>query len=416
MPTINQLAGLSQVSGGDQLPIYVPNNGDARKVSVNQLLQYFQQTFAAPTVATNLYTPGTGFNITVPTPTSEQQWMLIQPASTLATGTVTLPLNTGVPDGTQVLITTTQEITAFTLALNGAAAGFGFPSSIPAGAAFNVRYYQATNSWYNISAELQYIFQNIIANTINGITVGKGPGTSSFNTAVGELALGANTSSSTNTAMGYNAMKAITTGSGNTAFGAVSLTLATTTGNNTAFGRGALFPSTGTQNTALGYNAGGSMSTGSKNTILGSFSGNDGGLDIRTLSNYIVLSDGDANPRAYWNGANATFGGTLTLTGNLTAPAVIGFSATDAVAPTVPSGSTITPLKPIAFISGTTVVNTISAPSVMALTGGTITLIPTGAFTWTTAGNIAVAGTAVVNKALIMTYDYGTGKWYPSYV
>ena len=407
MPTINQLAGLSQVSGGDQLPIYVPNNGDARKVSVNQLLQYFQQTFAAPTVATNLYTPGTGFNITVPTPVSEQQWMLLQPASTLATGTVTLPLNTGVPDGTQVLITTTQEITAFTLALNGAAAGFGFPSSIPAGAAFNVRYYQATNSWYNISAELQYIFQNIIANTINGITVGKGPGTSSFNTAVGELALGANTSSSTNTAMGYNAMKAITTGSGNTAFGAVSLALATTTGNNTAFGRGALFPSTGTQNTALGYNAGGDMTTGSKNTIVGSFSGNGGGLDIRTLSNYIVISDGDANPRAYWNGADATFNGGLKLDGLL---------ATNAAAATIASAATIAPTKGITFISGTAAVVTITADADVSSTGGTITLIPTGAFTWTTAGNIAVAGTAVVSRALTMTYDSGTSKWYPSYV
>jgi hypothetical protein len=317
MPTINQLPVLNTISSGDQLPVYSPNNGDARRTSIGSLLTFFQQSFASPTVSTNLYTPGTGFNITAPTPVSEQQWMLLQPAGTLATGTVTLPLNTGVPDGTQLLITSTQEITAFTLALNGAAAGFGFPSSIPAGGAFNVRYYQATNSWYNISAELQYIFQNIIANTINGITVGKGPGTSSFNTAVGELALGANVNSSTNTAMGYNALKAITTGSGNTAFGAVSLATATTTGNNTAFGRGALFPSTGTQNTAFGYNAGGSMSTGSKNVIIGSFSGNDGGLDIRTLSNYIVLSDGDANPRAYWNGANATFDGDLTLTGTL---------------------------------------------------------------------------------------------------
>jgi hypothetical protein len=48
--------------------------------------------------------------------------------------------------------------------------------------------------------------------------------------------------------------------------------------------------------------------------------------------------------------------------------------------------------------------------------GGSITLIPTGAFTWTTAGNIAVAGTAVVNRALTMVYDSGTAKWYPSYV
>ena len=150
MPTINQLAVLSQVSGGDLLPIYVPNNGDARKVSVTQLLTYFQTVFAAPTVSTNLYTPGAGFNITVPTPVSEQQWMLLQPAGTLATGTITLPLNTGTPDGTQLLVTTTQIITAFTLALNGAAAAFGAPTTLAANAFFTMRFYQATNSWYRI--------------------------------------------------------------------------------------------------------------------------------------------------------------------------------------------------------------------------------------------------------------------------
>jgi hypothetical protein len=150
MPTINQLSGLSQVSGGDLLPVYVPNNGDARKVSVSQLLQYFQTTFAAPTVATNLYTPSTGFNVTVPTPVSEQQWMILQPAGTLATGTITLPLNTGVPNGTEVLITTTQIITTFTLALNGATAAFGAPTTLAANAFFRVRFYQATNSWYRI--------------------------------------------------------------------------------------------------------------------------------------------------------------------------------------------------------------------------------------------------------------------------
>lgn len=151
MPTINQLSGLSQVSGGDLLPIYVPNNGDARKVSVSQLLAYFQQTFAAPTVATNLYVPSTGFNVTVPTPVSEQQWMILQPAGTLATGTITLPLNTGVPDGTQVLVTSTQIITAFTLALNGASNAFGAPTALAANGFFTMRFYQATNSWYRVA-------------------------------------------------------------------------------------------------------------------------------------------------------------------------------------------------------------------------------------------------------------------------
>ena len=156
MPTINQLSPISQVSGGDQLPIYVPNNGDARRVSVTQLLQYFQQTFASPTLATNLYVPGTGFNITVPTPVSNDQWMLLQPAGTLATGTITLPLNTGVPDGTTVLITTTQEITSLTIALNGASAIFGGVTSLAAGTATAIRFYQPTNSWYQINAETVY--------------------------------------------------------------------------------------------------------------------------------------------------------------------------------------------------------------------------------------------------------------------
>lgn len=156
MPTINQLSPLSQVSGGDQLPIYATNNGDARRVSITQLLEYFQQTFASPTLSTNLYVPGTGFNITVPTPVSNDQWMLLQPAGTLASGTITLPLNTGVPDGTTVLITTTQEITSLTIALNGATAIFGGVTSLPAGTATAIRFYQATNSWYQINAETVY--------------------------------------------------------------------------------------------------------------------------------------------------------------------------------------------------------------------------------------------------------------------
>ena len=151
MPTINQLSPLTQVSGGDQLPIYVPNNGDARRVSVSQLLQYFQQTFAAPTMATNIFTPGTGFNVAVPTPVSQQQWMLIQPAGTLALGTVTLPLNTQTPDGTEVLVTTTQQITGFTLAANGAAQLYGVPTTLAAQDNFRVRFVQATNSWYRIA-------------------------------------------------------------------------------------------------------------------------------------------------------------------------------------------------------------------------------------------------------------------------
>ena len=150
MPTINQLPLLTQVSAGDQLPVYSPNNGDARRLPMSALLSYFQQQFASPTVAVNLYVPATGFNIAAPTPISEQQWIVLQPAGTLATGTVTLPLNTSTPDGTESLVTTTQTITTFAVGLNGATAAFGAPTTLAANAFFRLRFYQATNSWYRI--------------------------------------------------------------------------------------------------------------------------------------------------------------------------------------------------------------------------------------------------------------------------
>jgi len=156
MPQINQLPVLNTISSGDQLPVYSPNNGDARRTSIGSLLTFFQQSFASPTLSVNLYVPGSGFNITVPTPVSNDQWMLLQPAGTLATGTITLPLNTGVPDGTTVLITTTQEITSLTIALNGATALYGGVTTLSAGTATAIRFYQPTNSWYQINAETTY--------------------------------------------------------------------------------------------------------------------------------------------------------------------------------------------------------------------------------------------------------------------
>ena len=94
---------------------------------------------------------------------------------------------------------------------------------------------------------------------------------------------------------------------------------------------------------------------------------------------------------------------------------VSGALQTIQTAPTIASATTIAPTAYITFISGTTAVVNITVPQTLLDTGGQITLIPTGIFTTTTAGNIALASTTVVGKALIMTYDATTSKWYPSY-
>jgi hypothetical protein len=104
--------------------------------------------------------------------------------------------------------------------------------------------------------------------------------------------------------------------------------------------------------------------------------------------------------------------GTLTINENVV---YSGLMSTASAAPTIASATTIAPTTPIVFISGTTAIATITAPSPISLNGGQITLVPLGIFTTTTAGNIGLASTAVVRRALIMTYDATTTKWYPSY-
>jgi len=77
----------------------------------------------------------------------------------------------------------------------------------------------------------------------------------------------------------------------------------------------------------------------------------------------------------------------------------------------VTAANTITPTGRTFHMTGATVVKTINLP----WTGftGPITIIPDSAYTTDATGNIYLASTAVVNKAMIMTYD-GT-KWSPSY-
>ncbi len=74
----------------------------------------------------------------------------------------------------------------------------------------------------------------------------------------------------------------------------------------------------------------------------------------------------------------------------------------------------LVPIAGVTFMSGTGAVVNITVP----YTGfqGTVRVVPTGNFTWTTAGNIGLAGTAVTGRVLEFTYVPATGKWYPSYV
>ena len=111
------------------------------------------------------------------------------------------------------------------------------------------------------------------------------------------------TAGTSNFVAGVNAGDAITSGGNyNVCVGDEAGTAITTADNNTAVGFEAGSATTGGNNTFIGRSAGSAVSSGTENTILGRFNGNQGGLDIRTTSNNIVLSDGDGSVRVVVKG------------------------------------------------------------------------------------------------------------------
>ena len=78
----------------------------------------------------------------------------------------------------------------------------------------------------------------------------------------------------------------------------------------------------------------------------------------------------------------------------------------------------ITPSGPLFHITGALGITGFNIPigfNATATGGDSFCVIPDGAFTTTTANNIAVASTAVVSKPLCWQWDAGTSKFIPSY-
>lgn len=77
----------------------------------------------------------------------------------------------------------------------------------------------------------------------------------------------------------------------------------------------------------------------------------------------------------------------------------------------------VTPSGPLFHITGALAITGFLVPigfNGTAVGGGCFVVIPDGTFTWTSANNIAIAGTAVVNKTLMFCWDGTNSKWVPS--
>lgn len=145
MATINQLSATDTLSGGDLLPVYRQNQGDARKCSITTLMDYVNANVTTVTQNTQYAAPAaTGFSVTVNT---GNVWLILTPVSTYAAGAIVLP--TGATDKDTVTVNCTQIVTSLTV--SSGATVVGAPTTLAANGFFTMRFDAATSTWYRIS-------------------------------------------------------------------------------------------------------------------------------------------------------------------------------------------------------------------------------------------------------------------------
>ena len=159
MPTINQLTRATSLSAGGLLPIFATTDGDARAAAISLLQDYLQDSldFSANGDYTSQYAApsATGFNVAITDGasdgvTQDNVHLILTPLAGYAAGTITLPAKANLVDKQEVLVNCTQVVTTLTVALNGAAAAIGAPTTLAANAFFRLKYDAVTTNWYRV--------------------------------------------------------------------------------------------------------------------------------------------------------------------------------------------------------------------------------------------------------------------------
>ena len=112
--------------------------------------------------------------------------------------------------------------------------------------------------------------------------------------------------------------------------------------------------------------------------------------------------------------ANATGFSNIKITGNdfsQTGTLVVGGDLLPGTGADLASATAITPTNKFHRVTGAAAIDTITVPSGF---GDQFCALPTGAFTWTTNGNVAATGTATTSKQVCFVYNQTTSKWYAS--
>jgi len=159
MATIPQLSATDTLTGGDLIPVYVQAAGDARKASMTRFLAFMQANLVFPSTSTGVsqFVPqyaspvATGFTVTL-NANSNNQWLILSPLAAYAAGTITFPPQASLADNQEIIIASTQAITALTINGNGPSV-IGAPATVSQYGSFRFKYNALGNAWYRLDED-----------------------------------------------------------------------------------------------------------------------------------------------------------------------------------------------------------------------------------------------------------------------
>lgn len=150
----SSIASLSQtdIAVSDSIPFASAANGADRRTSVTQLAALMQALLTADNdPITQCASPAaTGFNVQIaPASDGGSVWLLLTPIAGYAAGTITMPAQALCVDGQELIVNTTQAVTALTVNGNGSTVN-GAPTTLAANAFFRLRFDGVFKAWYRI--------------------------------------------------------------------------------------------------------------------------------------------------------------------------------------------------------------------------------------------------------------------------
>ena len=150
MSTINELSALSSLSAADLFAVYSSTNGDARKVAASVLLAYIAAGLALPTIVTQYAAPLTGTTVQI-TDGNDSVHIILTPAGVLATLTLKFPALANCVHDQEIVVNTTQQLTALTLDENGASIiGFADGATLSQFGFLRFKYDSVLSTWYRV--------------------------------------------------------------------------------------------------------------------------------------------------------------------------------------------------------------------------------------------------------------------------